>query len=119
VSDELEPQGIKVKLTPEQIQMAYQVAAARMAKAEQARITGRVILGEAWCTSCGFRRQRTVVRSGNAAATAPIRCTRPRQSRQRSTNISSPKVVRAGARPAATHYGHAAKTQRDTRRSLL
>jgi hypothetical protein len=36
------------------MEQAYQIAAARMAKAEEARITGRVILRRRWCTACGY-----------------------------------------------------------------
>jgi hypothetical protein len=53
-SDEKLPQAIEVTLTPEEMEMAYQVAVARLAKAEEARTTGRVILGRCWCTACGY-----------------------------------------------------------------
>src|SRR5688572_9773574 len=56
-SDEKLPQAIEVTLTPEDMEMAYQVAAARMAKAEEARTTGRVILGRRWCTACGYPKE--------------------------------------------------------------
>jgi hypothetical protein len=52
--DEALPQGIEVTLTPEQVEQADRVAAARVATAEEARTTGRVILGQGWCTACGY-----------------------------------------------------------------
>jgi hypothetical protein len=51
--DEL-PQGIEVTLTPEMMEYAAQRVAESMALREEARTTSRVILGERWCSSCGF-----------------------------------------------------------------
>jgi hypothetical protein len=54
--DEL-PQGIEGTLTPEMMEYAVQRAAESMATAEEAYITGRVILGRRWCTACRYPKE--------------------------------------------------------------
>jgi hypothetical protein len=50
-------QGFWVQLTPEEIEQAHRAAMADVAKVEEVRTTGRVILGRGWCSACHFPRE--------------------------------------------------------------